>query len=228
MVIMDPALLLEPFTRQSVLLEHEAKAVFRSAGIRVPEGIWVPAGTDMSGPIALRFPLAAKVSSRKFSSKSDVRGVRLGICDRDALGAALDELRRIPDAEGVLVEEMVEPGVEAIVGGTVDPQFGPVVMFGLGGVFTEVFRDVSFGLAPLDRERAFTAVRQIAGYRVLEAYRGRPAVDMEALVRVMITVSEFMATGLVEEIDLNPVALSPDGAVVLDAKIRLLKRKSSG
>ncbi|GAB4483017.1 MAG: hypothetical protein OHK006_02810 [Thermodesulfovibrionales bacterium] len=224
MVVMDPALLLEPFTRHSVLLEHEAKSVFRSAGIRVPEGIWIPAGAHMSGPVPLRYPLAAKVSSRAFSSKSGVRGVRLGICDRDGLGKALDELQRIPDAEGVLVEEMAEPGVEAIVGGAVDPQFGPIVMFGLGGIFTEVFRDVSFGLAPLDRERAFAAVRQITGYQVLEEYRGRPAVDREALARVMVTVSEFMATGLVEEIDLNPVALSADGAVVLDAKIKLLQR----
>jgi acyl-CoA synthetase (NDP forming) len=107
-----------------------------------------------------------------------------------------------------------------IIGGTVDNQFGPVVMFGLGGIFVELFRDIAFGLAPLTTEDAQWLIRQIKGYRLLEGYRGKPSVDKDHLVRMLISVSEAMASGLVSEIDLNPVALYPDGAIILDAKMQ--------
>ena len=111
--------------------------------------------------------------------------------------------------------------MEVIIGGVIDRQFGPVMMFGLGGIFTELFRDVSFGLAPLDREDADWMIADIRGRRLLEGYRGNPPVDREALTGILIGVSGVMATGLVEEIDLNPVSLYARGAIVLDAKLKL-------
>ncbi len=201
-------------------LEHEVKEFLRGVGLPVPEGRFIPAGTPLPSPLGLRFPLAAKVGSRRIGSKSDVGGVRLGIASPAELEETRTEFARIDGAEGVLVEEMAPPGVEVIVGGTSDPQFGPVVMFGLGGLFVELFRDVAFALAPITRKDALRLADRTRGSRLLHGFRGRPPVDREALARIIRTVADIIASGLVAEVDLNPVALYPDGALVLDAKIK--------
>lgn len=201
-------------------LEHEVKELLRGAGLPVPAGKFIPAGAPLPSPIGLRFPLVAKVASRRIVSKSDVGGVRLGIASPAELEQALAELAAIDGAEGMLVEETAPPGVEVIVGGTIDPQFGPVVMFGLGGLFVELFRDVAFALAPVTREEALRLTERTRGARLLGGFRGRPPVDREALAGVIVTVADLIASGLVAEVDLNPVVLYPDGALVLDGKIK--------
>lgn len=207
---------------KKVLLEHEVKGLLRDLGLPVPNGRFVKRGEALMPLHGLSFPLAAKVSSLRITSKSDVRGVRLGLRNEEELQKVFAELLGISDAEGVLVEEMAPPGLEVIVGGIIDAQFGPVVMFGLGGLFVELFRDVSFGLAPLGDEEAAGLCRQVKGYRLLQGYRGRPAADIKALIHTIIAVSEIIATGLAEEIDINPLALYPEGAMVLDAKMLLV------
>lgn len=122
-------------------------------------------------------------------------------------------------AEGILIEEMSPEGFEVIVGATIDTQFGPIVMFGLGGIFVELFKDIAFGLAPLKKEGARWLIQQIKGYRLLEGYRGKPPVDKNILIKIIVTISELISTGLIEEIDLNPVALYSEGAMILDAKM---------
>jgi acyl-CoA synthetase (NDP forming) len=206
---------------RKVFLEHEVKGILREMGLPVPEGIYLAGGDAPETEVRLGYPLVAKVSSRKIVSKSDVHGVRPGIPDEKTLREVVKELMRIDGAEGVLVEEMAPQGVEVIVGGVTDAQFGPVMMFGLGGIFVELFKDVSFGLAPLLRDEALRLVKEVKGYSLLAGYRGRPRVDLEELARILIAVSRLMATGLVAEIDLNPIALYPEGAVVLDAKMSL-------
>ncbi len=201
-------------------LEHEVKELLRGVGLPVPAGRFIPAGAPLPSPLGLRWPLIAKVASRRIISKSDVGGVRLGIASQAELEEARAQLSRIDGAEGVLVEETAPPGVEVIVGGTIDPQFGPVVMFGLGGVFVELFRDVAFALAPVTRDDALRLAERTRGSRLLLRFRGRPPVDREALAGVICTVADLIASGLVAEVDLNPVALYPDGALILDAKIR--------
>lgn len=166
--------------------------------------------------------MVAKVSSQKITSKSDVRGVRLGIKNYDELTKAVSELLEIEHAEGVLVEETAREGIEVIIGGVTDKQFGPVIMFGLGGVFVEVFKDIAFALAPLKEKDALWLIQQVKGYRLLEGFRGKPAVDKDALIKTILTVSEIMTSGGIEEIDLNPVALYPHGAMVLDAKMKVI------
>ncbi len=206
---------------KTALLEHEVKALLKEMGFPVPKGIFVdkelveqiPAIVDIS------YPVVAKVSSSKIVSKSEVNGVRIGLKNEIELKKAVLELLQIEDAEGVLIEEMAEPGIEVIVGGVVDEQFGPVVMFGLGGFFVELFRDVAFALAPIEKEDALWLVNQIKGYRLLEGYRGKPPVDINTLLEIIVKVSGIIATGLIKEIDLNPVSLYPQGAMVLDAKI---------
>jgi acetate---CoA ligase (ADP-forming) subunit beta len=200
-------------------LEHEVKGLLGEAGLPVPRGFFLGRGKKLPERLEPAYPLAAKVSSAKISGKSDVQGVRLGITDFDELKKAVDALFSIENSEGVLIEEMAPQGVEVIVGGVIDAQFGPIVMFGLGGVFVEIFRDVAFGLAPLSEEKALRLVRQVRGSRLLEGYRGKPPLDAGSLLNVIVVVSEMMASGLLEEIDLNPVALYPKGAMVLDAKM---------
>lgn len=201
-------------------LEHEIKGMLRELGVSVPRGYLLPLGQPLPKTIGLEFPLVAKVTAPGLAGKSDVGGVHVAIRDSAALHRSVAELSTIPGAVGVLVEEMVPAGVEVIVGGSRDPQFGPIVMFGPGGILVELYRDVAFGLAPLTEEEALRLARQPKGARLLDGFRGRPPVDRSALVRIMVTVSEIMATGMVEEIDLNPVTLYPAGAIVLDAKLR--------
>ena len=190
-------------------------------GFSVPKGIFIRSGEAIAEIPGLTFPLVAKVSSEKISSKSDLHGVRTGLRDFGELKIAVEELSRIENARGVLIEEMALSGTEVIVGGVIDSQFGPVMMFGLGGVFVELYRDVSFCLAPLSNEDAYWMIKEIKGRRLLENYRGSAPVDKEALVEILIGTSEIMATGLVEELDLNPVTLYAQGAMVLDAKMKL-------
>ena len=202
------------------LLEHEVKRLLRLVGMAVPAGIFIPAGEKAPVPFPLPFPLVAKAALPGVASKSDLGGVRLGIRDAAGLSAAVADIGKIP-AAGVLVEEMARPGVEVIVGGTVDPQFGPIVMFGLGGLFVELFRDVAFAMAPLDRAGAGRLVAATKGARLLRGYRGQPPVGMEPLLSVVMTVSELIGSGLIGEIDLNPVELYPDGVLVVDSKMQL-------
>jgi acetate---CoA ligase (ADP-forming) subunit beta len=202
------------------LTEHEVKKLLKEMGLSVPMGIFVPKGKTAYRH-GLSYPLVAKVSSSSISSKSDIGGVVTGISDRKSLDKAAARLMEVERSEGVLVEEMAPAGVEVIIGGIVDMQFGPVVMFGIGGIFVELFRDIAFGLAPMNRGEAIRLAKQVKGYKLLEGYRGKQAVDIDGLLKAMVTVSRFMATGLIDEMDLNPVALYPEGVMVLDAKMSL-------
>ncbi len=206
---------------KTVFLEHEVKGLLKEAGISVPKGLFVSKemAEQLSTRVDLSYPLVAKVSSTKISSKSNVQGVRIGLKNACELKKAVTELLQIKDAEGVLLEEMAPQGLEVIVGGIEDELFGPVVMFGLGGIFVELFKDVAFALAPLTEEEALWLIKQVKGYQLLEGYRGRPSVDKETLLKIIVTISTFIATGLIKEIDLNPIALYPEGAMVLDAKM---------
>ena len=189
-------------------------------GLPVPKGKFLRKG-EGPYPDNLRYPLVVKVSSESITSKTDVHGVRTGISGEGEMRAAVDELMLLDGAEGVLIEEMAPQGTEVIVGGITDAQFGPVIMFGLGGIFVELFKDVSFGLAPLSQEGALRLVKQVKGYRLLQGYRGRPPLDVKSLADIIVAVSELTATGLAGEIDLNPVVLYPEGAMVLDAKMSM-------
>ncbi len=204
------------------MLEHEAKAYLRDHGLPVPRGTFIKKGSAPSAR-GITYPLVAKVSSEQIVSKSDIGGVITGITNEEYLKPAVARLMEIPGAEGVLVEEMAPPGIEVIVGGIIDPQFGPVIMLGLGGVYVELFKDIAFGLAPLDEKAAEWLISQIKGRRLFEGYRSSPAVDTGALISILITVSKLMTEDRIREIDLNPVTLYPAGALILDAKISLLQ-----
>jgi len=214
---------------KKTFLEHEVKGLLKNIGLSVPRGVFIPKETQLSALgsqlSALSYPLAAKVSSSKITSKTDAKGIRLGIKNEDELKNAVNELSGIENAEGVLVEEMAPEGLEVIVGGIIDKQFGPVVMFGLGGVFVELYKDVAFALAPMKEKDALWLIQQIKGYKLIEGYRGKPSLDKDALIKAILAVSEIMAAGNVEEIDLNPIALYPQGAIILDAKMSVSSKE---
>jgi acetyl-CoA synthetase (ADP-forming) len=210
---------LRPRSDRDLFREHEVKEMLRGLGLSVPRGMFIPRGREILSVAGLSFPLVAKVVSSRIASKSDIGGVRLGIGNGDELRRAVSELSRMEHADGVLVEEMARPGFEVIVGGVMDNSFGPIVMFGPGGLFVELFRDVSFALAPVDPQQAIWLMKETKGEKILKGFRGQPPLDTHALADVIVKVSEVIASGRFRTIDLNPVVLYPSGALVLDAKM---------
>ncbi len=205
---------------RKLLFEHEAKQFLRDLGVGVPRGLFVRRSDPLPPePADLHYPLVVKVVSSRITSKSDASGIRLDIRDREELQRAVAGMLLIEHAEGVLVEEMVPPGFEVIVGGTNDADFGPIVMYGLGGIFVEVFQDISFALAPVDEMQALWLINETKGRQILHGVRGRPPLDVNALARIIGIVSRLIATGVFEEIDLYPFALYPGTSMVLDAKM---------
>jgi acetyl coenzyme A synthetase (ADP forming)-like protein len=205
-------------------------ALLRAYGIpSVSGGI----ARDAAGAVAIAgevgYPVALKVSSEQISHKSDIGGVRVGLERPENVREAFDEILRNAlqvaprDAiDGVLVQRMAPPGRELIVGIARDPSFGPLIMFGLGGVLAEALQDVVFRLAPLTRWDAAEMCRSIRGAKLLQAFRGAPPVDFRALEDVLLRVSQLAcAFPEIDELDLNPLLVSEAGAVAVDARIVL-------
>ena len=215
---------------RSVLSEVEAKALLASAGIPVVEAK-LATTADEAASVAndIGYPVALKIVSQQITHKSDVGGVVLNIEDADAVRAAFAEITKAgkkADAkaqiDGVSVQRMAEPGVEVITGMTLDPQFGPVLMFGLGGVLVEVLKDVAFRIVPITRRDASQMIHEIQGFPILEGHRGAEPSDIGALEALLVQLSEFIeAHPDIVELDLNPVFAYPKGAVAVDARIVL-------
>ena len=169
---------------------------------------------------SLGYPVALKIASPDIPHKTEIGGVELGLGSSDAVGAAFDAViararNGVPDAriDGVVVARMAPPGVETILGTSLDPVFGPVVLFGLGGIFVEVLRDVSLRVAPFDVDEAHRMIGEIRGAGVLDGARGRPAADKDALARALARLSDIAAANAhtVESIDINPFVVLPRG-----------------
>ena len=186
---------------------------------------------------SIGFPVVLKVRSPDVVHKTDVGGVRLGLTTEEETARTFDEIREAlraakPDArfEGVTVEPMIEGGIETIVGVTRDPAFGPIVLFGLGGVAVELLRDVSLRVAPLTDRDATEMVHEIRGHPLLLGYRGRPRANVEAVTDLLHRVSRLaMDHPEIQELDLNPVQVFEEGrpCVALDARLRVEARRAS-
>ena len=197
--------------------EYQAKMLLKEYGINVPRGVLIENVEDIKD-IGLNYPLVAKVASDKILHKTDVGGVILNIKGEEELKGAVEKiLSRFK--EPVLVEEMLQGGIEIIVGVTKDPAFGHAIMFGLGGIFTEVFKDVTFRVIPIKRRDAELMLEEIKGRKILEGYRGIK-VNRNAIVDLLLKVSKFIEDNPdIEGMDLNPVLAMEKECVVLDAKI---------
>ena len=213
---------------RSLLSEVEAKSLLHDAGVPVAETrLATTAAQARTHAEELGFPVVLKIVSPDISHKSDIGGVKLGLDDDTAVTAAYDEIlsnarSAVPDARitGIAVQHMAPQGTEVIVGMTTDPQFGPVLMFGLGGILVEVLKDVTFRVVPLEPRDAKQMIEEIKGKVILDGVRGQPPVDRAALENAILKVSEFVdANPEVRELDLNPMMAYPDGAIAVDARI---------
>jgi acyl-CoA synthetase (NDP forming) len=211
------------------LSEHEAKSLLRAAGIAFPKEALVRPDQDAGAAAAvIGFPVVIKICSPDIAHKTEIGGVIVGPRNeaeaRDAAHTILSRARdQRPDAriDGVIVSPMIKGGVETIAGVVRDPTFGPVIMFGLGGVFVEVLKDVTFRAAPFDVAEAQRMIREIRGFAMLEGVRGAPPADIDALAAMLSRLSQFATDNaeLIESIDLNPVLAMPrgEGVMPLDA-----------
>jgi acyl-CoA synthetase (NDP forming) len=213
---------------RTILTEIESKQILDEAGIPVAKAQPARSGKEAAQAAEkLGFPVVLKIVSPNVTHKSDVGGVKLGLQSAEEVEAAFAEItasvkKHQADAliVGVAVQKMAATGTEVIIGMSKDPQFGPVLMFGLGGIFVEVLKDVAFRIVPLEPKDARQMIREIKGFPVLEGVRGQPPADLAALEKLIMQVSEFVeAHPEIEELDLNPVFAYKDGALAVDARI---------
>ncbi len=216
--------------RRYELLEPEAKEFIETCGIHTTKHKMTSSREEaIQAARSIGYPVVLKIVSPDISHKTDVGGVKLDIKDDRGVEYAYNKIigdvtKRRPDARihGILVQEMAIPATEVIVGGLRDPQFGPVVMFGLGGIFVEIFKDVSFRIAPIEEYEALDMIHEIKGAGILKGFRNREAADISALAQTIVQVSGIMvAREEIKEIDLNPVLVYPKGLKAVDARIIL-------
>ncbi|HEU5158861.1 MAG TPA: acetate--CoA ligase family protein [Streptosporangiaceae bacterium] len=217
----------------SELPEHAAKEWISGFGVTVPRGATAGEPAEVAAAASgLRPPLVVKAYGDGLAHKSEAGGVRLGLTSAAAAASAADEMRAALADRGVtpagfLVEEQAEPGVEVIVGAVRDPVFGPVVLAGLGGVWTEALADTALRLCPITPDDAREMLAELRGAALLDGFRGAPPVDREALVEVLLAVggpggaAETLGDSLAE-FELNPVICGPNGAVAVDAHLTVV------
>ncbi|WP_440059877.1 acetate--CoA ligase family protein [Thermogladius sp. 4427co] len=215
------------------LLEHEALQLMEAYGIKVAE-YGFASKPEEAGEISekIGYPVVVKVVSPDISHKTDVGGVLLGLSSKNDVVKGCETIienvkARQPGAKivGFLVQKMMPKGLEVIVGSTRDQVFGSVIMFGLGGVFVEVLRDVTFRVAPVSFEDALEMIDEIKARRLLEGYRGQPPVDKKAIANIIVSLSNLMEENPeVYSVDLNPIIAYSDKAIAVDARVILAPR----
>ncbi len=215
--------ILESSRNRGWVLEPDAKRIFSEAGLTVPRFHFAEKREDAFRDARdIGYPLVAKIVSPEALHKSDVGGVVVGIEDDNQVGEVFDRFSRFEGFLGVHLEEMAG-GVELIVGAKIDPQFGPVILLGIGGTSVEIYQDTAIRMAPLVPEDVDSMVHALKARRLLEGYRGAPPVSMEKLTRTLLRFSELVMemADRIESIDLNPVMCSADACVIADARIML-------
>ncbi|WP_130860940.1 acetate--CoA ligase family protein [Bacilliculturomica massiliensis] len=221
--------------RKAALSEHSSKELLKGYGIPVPDEV---VATSEEGAVAhakeLGFPLVMKVESADILHKTDAGGVKLNIRSEEEVRAAYQAIMKscvqhCPNAKinGILMQQMLKSGTEVIVGVTNDPALGPMVLCGMGGVFTEVFKDVSLFPAPLSRADALKMIQSLKAFKMMTGYRGQPKLDVDALAQLLVNVGRFAvdhANDLVE-MDINPVFVYPEGEGVAAADALVILRE---
>ncbi|MBC7804517.1 MAG: acetate--CoA ligase family protein, partial [Candidatus Parcubacteria bacterium] len=209
---------------RKILGEKEAKQVLARYGIRsAPERTARSADEAVSAAAELGYPVVLKADG-DIAHKTEAGAVKLDLRDEAALRAACSAMTAATD--GFLVQPMLKGGVELVVGIKRDPQCGPVLLVGLGGVLVEIMNDAVLALAPVDKQEARRMLERLKGYKLLLGYRGAPAADLDAVCEAIVRLSEFAVDFAddIEEIDVNPLLARPDGAVALDALIVLRQK----
>jgi len=218
---------------RKALFEHEAKELARSVGILVPRHV-LAEPDDLKAIVAagetLGFPVVLKAVSPDILHKTDAGAVMLNITNSAGLSASITTMKnmvaaRVPGAviRWFLIEKMMPQGLELLIGGLRDEQFGPSVAFGLGGVWVEALKDAVFGILPMTREEMLDMIAQTRAGMFLNGFRGSPALDQEAAIAIITALSKLMTDHPeIKELDLNPVRVYARGAAALDVRIILL------
>lgn len=213
-----------------ILTEVESKTFLKQAGIPVVETRLATTPAEATAiSQKMGFPIVLKIASPDIIHKSDSGGVKLSLKNVSEVRKAYREMiesarKKFPLApiHGISVQKMARPGTEVIIGTSKDPQFGPVIMFGLGGIFVEVLKDVSFRMIPLNRRDALEMMEEIKGYPLLKGYRGKEPADLNALTEIILKVSRVIEENPeIKELELNPIMAYRKGALAVDARIIL-------
>lgn len=218
--------------KRAALDELAGKRLLTAYGVAVPESVMASGADEAARALeALTAPVAVKVMSPDILHKSDAGGVKLGLHTAAEVQDAVRAMMASPRigaarVDGFLIEEMVPPGQEIVVGGVRDPQFGPLVMVGLGGIFVEVLADVAFRICPVTRIDAEEMLSELRGAAVLKGARGRKAVSLDAIIDVLLKVGGeggllMNHAADIKEADINPLIVSESGAVAVDARFVL-------
>src|SRR5215831_5638689 len=217
--------------KNKVITEESAKEILTEYKIKVPPYALVKSESEaLEKARQIGFPLVAKVVSSEILHKTDVNGVRVGLrSETDVREEFLDMYGRLSkqyELKGVLLEKMVQPGVELIVGLQNDPQFGPVIMLGMGGIYTEVFKDVSFRVLPITKADALQMIEDLKGKQILKGFRGSEPIDTDMLGQALVNIGNLGTDNAAyySSVDFNPLIAYPHDYVVVDAKI-ILKDK---
>ena len=217
-------------TDHKVITEEASKSILKSYGVKVPPYALVTTPKQaVKAAKKIGYPLVMKIVSPQILHKTDVGGVKVGIDnDKDVKKTFNDMYKRLSkkrgvEVKGVLLEKMVPKGVELIVGLQVDPQFGPAIMVGLGGVMTEVFKDVAFRMLPITTSDAKSMLDELKGAKILKGFRGSKPIDMDMLAKALVQIGKLGVENAdyVNSIDFNPVVVYPKSYYVVDAKIIL-------
>ncbi|MEM2118086.1 MAG: acetate--CoA ligase family protein [Candidatus Bathyarchaeia archaeon] len=212
------------------LLESEAKTVCLEYGIPVTKfELARNEGEAVKFAEKIGYPVVLKIVSPDILHKSDVGGVIVNLKDakevRNAYKQILQNVKRHKakaKITGILVQEMAPSSTEIIVGAIKDPQFGPSIMFGLGGIFVEVLKDVTFRVAPITEDEAREMITEVKAYPLLKGYRNQPPADIDAIVKILLNTSKLvMEHQEIKELDLNPIMVYEKGAKTVDARIIL-------
>jgi acetate---CoA ligase (ADP-forming) subunit beta len=209
---------------QKTLSEYESRMVIESAGVLVAAAALAKTKEEaILEADKMGYPVVMKGCSAALAHKTEAGMVALNISNSEEVSKVFDELTgKIKNLDGVLVEKMVRGSREFVIGLTRDPQFGPCVMFGLGGIFTEAIKDVTFRVAPLSREDALEMIDEIKTKMLLGEFRGGPAVDREALAKALVGVGDLgVKYDSIAEIDINPLIICGDKPVAVDALVVL-------
>jgi acetate---CoA ligase (ADP-forming) subunit beta len=210
---------------RTTLSEHESKTLLRRYGIPVAREVLADDREDFLRAIAeIGFPLVIKGCAPNLAHKTEQGLVRVDIRNQEEADTVFEDLlaRMKGQSRSLLIQEMVTGTRELVVGMTRDPQFGPCVMFGLGGIYTEILRDVSFRVAPIEKRDALQMTQEIRGRKILEGVRGMPPADVEMLCGVLITMGQIgLEHDAIKEIDVNPLIISGSKPVAVDALVVL-------
>jgi succinyl-CoA synthetase beta subunit len=211
------------------VMEPRAKEMLRAYGLPTTRFFWAKSQEDLlPGAKEVGYPLVAKVVSPDILHKSDVGGVAVGVRDDRELETVYQRMSALKGFQGLLLDQMVQ-GIEMIVGSNEDPQFGTVVVVGIGGTSVEVYKDVSIRMAPVSLGDAQDAIQSIKGRKLLEGYRGRAPVNTAKLAELIVAFSKmaFDMRGEVESVDLNPVLCDREKAVIADARFVLKNQEEA-